>query len=77
MKKILLTAALSALFLSATAQTKWYDPLEGDENHIQGRAWTVENAKNYHRLPHVTLFHRNKGALIILNQELEGVTASA
>lgn len=34
-----------------TAQTKWYNPLEGDEPYISGRAWNSEIGKSYARLP--------------------------
>lgn len=50
-KSVKTLSLLCLISLNAVAQTKWYDPLEGDENHIQGKAWISENAKNYHRLP--------------------------
>lgn len=51
LNKQLLIIAISGMSLWANAQTKWYDPLDGEEPHIQGRAWNTENANNYHRLP--------------------------
>lgn len=50
-KRNLLAAALLALCLAATAQTQWYDPLEGDVPHIEGRGWNAETGKNFNRLP--------------------------
>lgn len=51
MKKIILSLVFGFCVLQISAQTTWYDPLEGDVPHIEGRAWNTENAKNYHRLP--------------------------
>jgi lysophospholipase L1-like esterase len=50
-RRTFLTAALVAICLTAAAQTKWYDPLDGTEPHVQGRAWNAETGKNYCRLP--------------------------
>lgn len=50
-KRTFFTAALVAICFSAAAQTKWYDPLDGDEPHVQGRAWNIETGKNYCRMP--------------------------
>lgn len=43
----------AALLLSSglQAQTKWYNPMDGDAPHIQGRAWNQEIGKTYHRFP--------------------------
>jgi len=52
MKKIHLLVVLFALsFTSVFAQTKWFNPLDGDEPHIQGRAWNKEIGKSFNRFP--------------------------
>lgn len=47
--------ALCVLFLTsillASAQTKWYNPLEQSEPVVQGRWWNDELRSNYHRMP--------------------------
>jgi len=46
---------LCVLFLTsillASAQTKWYNPLEQSEPVVQGRWWNDELRSNYHRMP--------------------------
>lgn len=51
MKKALLTLLCLMLGSLLYAQKKYYNPLEASFPTIQGRAWNVENADNYHRLP--------------------------
>jgi len=52
MKKFRLLVVLFALsFTSVFAQTKWFNPLDGDEPSIQGRAWNKEIGKSFNRFP--------------------------
>lgn len=51
MKRILFALMILAFTGQLFAQVKWYNPLEAPFPVIQGRAWQVENADNYHRLP--------------------------
>lgn len=37
--------------LTATAQTKWYNPVEAPFPVIQNQGWSAEIGKSYHRLP--------------------------
>lgn len=46
-----LLLVVSLLALGLQAQTKWYDPLDGDTPYIQGRAWNKEIGKSFHRFP--------------------------
>jgi lysophospholipase L1-like esterase len=46
---IIVLALLTSV--GALAQTKWYNPLDGDEPHIQGRAWNAEIGKSFNRFP--------------------------
>lgn len=51
MKKLLLTYLLSAVYvLTASAQTRWMNPLEQGENIVHGRWWNSELRDNFHRL---------------------------
>lgn len=51
MKKLLLTCLLSAVYvLTASAQTRWMNPLEQGENIVHGRWWNSELRDNFHRL---------------------------
>ena len=50
LRSFLLIAALLATFCSQ-AQTKWYNPLDGDTPNIQGRAWNKEIGKSFNRFP--------------------------
>lgn len=40
-----------AMVSALSAQTKWFNPMNGDVPAVFGRAWNVENGKNYSRLP--------------------------
>jgi hypothetical protein len=51
MKNYIYSFLLLFLPLFATAQIKWYNPLEGDIPNVQGRAWNSEIGKSFHRLP--------------------------
>lgn len=46
-----LLLVVSLLALGLQAQTKWYDPLDGNTPYIQGRAWYKEIGKSFHRFP--------------------------
>ncbi len=51
MKKVLFACLLAAIgVLSASAQTKWMNPLEQGDNMVHGRWWNSELKDNYHRL---------------------------
>jgi hypothetical protein len=51
MKRLQLFVVLALSFVTVSAQTKWFDPLDGTEPNIQGRAWNAEIGKCYHRFP--------------------------
>lgn len=50
-KTFLLLSVLFAILTSANAQTKWYNPLDGDEPYVCGRAWNQEIGKSFNRMP--------------------------
>lgn len=47
----LLTILLLTALIPVQAQTQWYNPMDGDEPSLCGRAWNKEIGKTYHRLP--------------------------
>jgi len=53
MKKLhsILLVATLLLGQGLWAQTKWYNPLDGDTPNIQGRAWNKEIGKSFNRFP--------------------------
>jgi lysophospholipase L1-like esterase len=52
MKKLNLTLLVILLLCPlAKAQTQWFNPLDGDVPHIEGRAWNAEIGKSFHRFP--------------------------
>lgn len=53
MKKLHIYSLLLLLCISlqAMAQDDWYNPMNGDEPYISGRAWNQEIGKTYNRLP--------------------------
>ena len=48
--RLLLGACMALSVLTATAQTRWMNPLEQGENTIHGRWWNSELKDNYHRM---------------------------
>ena len=50
-KKLLLCAIVSFVCCTLLAQTTWYNPLNGDEPNICGRAWNTEIGKSFARMP--------------------------
>ena len=51
MKRLLLLLAIVAVSLTATAQTRWYDPVKAGYNVIQNQAYSNEIGKSYVRFP--------------------------
>lgn len=52
MKKfIVLVSCLAIIAFSVSAQTKWINPLQENENVIQNQGWTGEIGKTFQRLP--------------------------
>ncbi|MBO5885660.1 MAG: SGNH/GDSL hydrolase family protein [Bacteroidaceae bacterium] len=50
-KKLLLCAIVWLVCGSLLAQTTWFNPMEGDEPYICGRAWNTEIGKSFARMP--------------------------
>ena len=51
-KQFIISALVAAAAMqTATAQTVWYDPMEGNEPNICNRAWNNEIGREYSRLP--------------------------
>ena len=51
-KQFIISALVAAAAMqTATAQTVWYDPMEGNEPNICNRAWNSEIGREYSRLP--------------------------
>ena len=50
-KKLLLCAIVWLVCGSLLAQTTWYNPLDGDEPKLCGRAWNTEIGKSFARMP--------------------------
>ena len=56
-----------------TAQTKWYNPMEGSVPAVFGRAWNVEIGKRYDRLPE-RLQASVSGAVLDLSHNSSGLS---
>ena len=50
-KKLLLCAIVWLVCGSLLAQTTWFNPMDGDEPYISGRAWNTEIGKSFYRFP--------------------------
>ena len=51
-KQFIISALVAAAAMqTATAQTVWYDPMDGNEPNVCNRAWNTEIGKEYSRLP--------------------------
>lgn len=50
-RKLLLCAIVWFVCGSLLAQTTWFNPMDGDEPYICGRAWNTEIGKSFYRFP--------------------------